>query len=476
MRKTFFIFLVFLFSVTYNIYGQNDTIWTLEKCIEYAHENNLTIKQQLLSADMNHNNLRQSKAAVLPSLNASASQNLNYGRTIDPYTNEFSSTNVSSNSFSISAGFDLFKGLQNYNTIKQTELDLKSSLEQLNEIKNNISINIGLAYLQILYSKELVKVNKNQLDVTQQQVEQTQKLVDAGSLPQGSLLEIQAQEALEEVQLINAQNQLRTNYLQLTQLLDKKNTDNFKIAVPEFSDLKEIQTLPTVEEVYNAALNLPQIKKVEYQLQSAEYGLNIAKGNRSPQLSFSASYGTGYSDARQLYDMELTDQTQVIGYLQNDPTQLVETAVMETVAKNYPFTDQLADNASTMLSFRLTIPVFNKLQIQTAIDNSQIQIESTKLTLKLEKQNLYKEIQQAHNDALAALANYEGNQKAVESMKESFKYTEQKFKVGLVTSIEYNTAKNQLMKAESDFLQAKYEFIFNKSILNFYMGNPLKLE
>ena len=277
--------------IFFSLPGISQEIWTLEKCINYAYENNIRIKQQELNAKYSKNTLIQSKAEALPNLNAQANHNYSFGRAVDPYTNTFSTENVISDNFSLSSSVTLFNGFQIINTIKQNQFNLLASIQDVEKMKNDISLNIASAYLQILFNEELLEIATNQLEIIQQQVERTKNLVDAGSLAKGSLLEIEAQTALENLQMVNAQNQLNISYLTLTQLLDLDSVGGFKIEHPQFPDLEEENLIPSVNQVYLEAINnLPQIKSAEYQLLGYERGLAIARGTRSPRLSLSASY------------------------------------------------------------------------------------------------------------------------------------------------------------------------------------------
>jgi len=425
--------------------------WTLKECVDYAHENNISIKQMSLRSKTYKANLTQSKAALLPSLNASVSDNFNYGRSIDPYTNKYTENNVQSLNTSISSSVNIFTGLRKYNTIKQNKYTLASSREEFEEIKNSIALQVATAYLQILFDKELVDVSKRQIEISKSQENRTQILVNAGSLAKGNLLEIQAQLANENVNLINSENNLKTSYLNLTQLLDLDTVKNFEIEVPIIEEPSEEIIIVNTDTIYEASTNLPRIKKEEYNLQSAETALKISKGGISPTLYLQASYGTGYSSAAQKYDP-----------ITSEPLP-------------YNNNDQLNDNLKFSFTVGLSIPIFNNLQVRTNIINSKINIESSKYQLQLAKNNLYKDIQQARNSAYAALAKHKASKKAVDAQKESFSYTQKKFNLGLVNSVDYNTAKNQLTKSESDMVQSKFDFIFRINILNFYRGIPFEL-
>jgi len=446
-----------LLSVIISGLSAQDKYWTLEECINHAVDNNITIKQQELQTRLQENNLEQSKFELLPSLNGSANNNWSFGRALDETTYQFTEEEtVRSNSFYASAGLTLFSGLQNYNTIKRNSYNVDASFQDLQNVKDDISLNVALAYLQILLNKELVSVTTNQLQTTSEQIKKTSKMVDAGSLPKGNLLEVQAQAAREELQLINMQNQLDLSYLNIIQLLELESAEGFEIIVPDLNiDATAIVT-EGVNDIYNTASRIrPQVKSAELRLKSAEYDLKIAKGGRSPRLNMNTTFNTGYSSIRQKI-------------LNIDPVEGIEYG-------EYPLSEQLNDNISYGIGLSLSIPVFNGWQVNTAISNSKINIRSNKYSLENTKKQLYKDIQQAYADAQASLKSYHASMKAVESMQEAFRYTEQKFNVGMLTPVEYNTSKAQLLNAESELAQAKYEYVFKIKVLDFYRGLPLKL-
>ncbi len=453
---TIFLFLVFS-TVSFHASAQDK--WSLEKCIDHAHENNIQVKQQSLNIEYGENNLKQSKFNLLPNLNASANNSYSFGRALDETTYEFTEDErVISANASINSSITLFNGLQNYNSIKRNEFELKAAIQNVEKLKNDISLNIASAYLQILFNMELLDVAKKQLEITQLQVERTSKLVDAGSLARGALLEIEAQAAAEDLQVVTAQNQLDLSYLTLTQILDLDSVGGFEIKIPELESVTAVPISVTVLSVYQDAQKiLPQIKSARYQLSSAEKSLDLAMAGRSPRLTLSAYYGSGYSDIRQ----------KLIG---------IDPETYQPIYEDYPFWEQMNDNASTTVSLGLSIPIFNRWQVNTNISNARLNFMNQRFELENKKNILYKNIQQAYSDATAAQKKYFSAQEALESMQESFKYTEQKFEVGLVNAVDYNTAKNQLARTESDLLQAKYDYIFRMKILDFYRGIPIRLE
>ncbi|MBI4645840.1 MAG: TolC family protein [Bacteroidia bacterium] len=471
------ILIIFSFFCHCFIIAFSQQKWTLETCIDYAVKNNLQIKQQELNKQYSKNTLLQSKAGILPTLNGYSTQQYNFGRSVDPFTNDFTENNVRSNNFSVSSSLTLFNGLQNYNTIQRNKFNLLASQYDIDKTINDISLKIASAYLQILFNQEMLGIAKTQLEITKQQAERTAKLVEAGSLPHGNLLEIEAQLASEELQAVNAENQSALSYLTLIQLIEFDSAAGFDIIKPVLPEINEQSLNITVEQAYQEALkNLPQIKSAEYKLKSAEKGLSVAEGSRSPRLSMSANWGTGFSSAIENYKITDTVFSSILaGYTQSGEDVYNYNFDVEYETETRPFEDQINDNLSTTLTFSLSIPIFNGLQTYSSVSNAKINVLNQQYQLQSVKNQLYREIQQAHADAFSALKKYVASKKAVSSMDEAFRYSEQKFNLGLMNQIDYNIAKNQLTKASSDLLQAKYEYIFKSKILEFYMGNPIKL-
>ena len=444
-RTSLALTLLFFFNIAGGVKAQ-DT-WSLEKCITYALENNLQVKQQNLAVETKENALTVAKMAHLPTFNASASHSYSFGRAIDYGSNQVSN-DIISTSFSINANLTLFNGFEILNSRKQSQTNYLAAKSDVETIKNSIAIQIALGYLQILFNDELVNSTATQVELSKMQVERTRVLVNAGSLPEGNLFEMEAQLASDEAQLVNAQNQLDLAYLTLTQMLDLKSAESFRIEKPTNVDVEEKLAATNPQEIFNISMGImPQIKGSELNVESANYGLKIAKGRYYPQLSLGASYSSG---ARQ--------------FLKENP-----------LVAEVPFETQIRDNASTYIGFSLSIPIFNGLQTRKGVSNAKINLSSSQIDLENQKNSLYKDIQQAYADALAALKKYKSTQKSLQALEEAFRYSEQKFNLGMVTSIDYTTAKNKLAKAQTDLLQAKYEFIFKSKILDFYKGEALKL-
>jgi len=446
-RKIFTIGFVMLLSPLLLFSQQKQ--WTFEECIAHALENNIQIKQQEIMTRYQESTLEQSKLNLLPSLNGSANHYYSFGRAYDKTSNRYTEgETVQSNSFNVGSNMSIFNGLVNYNTIQKNKYELLATEQDLEGFRDNISLSVALAYLQILLNNELVATTASQVELTNQQIDRTRKLVDAGSLARGNLLDIEAQAAREELQLITLQNQLAISLLTLAQLLELPSAESFEIEIPEIS-VAPVAFESNPDSIYSVAEKIrPEVLGAEYKLRGAEYDLAIAKGGRSPQISFGASWNTAYSDNR------------------------IDLVTLEP----YDFKTQLDINRNAAVGFSLNIPILNGWMVNTQIKNSRLGIENSRYALENTKKQLYKNIQQAYTDATGALKRYYSSQKAVSSMEEAFRYAEQKLDVGLVTAVDYNQSKTQLLNAQSEMAQAKYEYVFKTKVLDFYKGIPLSLQ
>jgi outer membrane protein len=318
---------------------------------------------------------------------------------------------------------------------------------------DDISLNIATGYLQILFYNELAKTAEKQLKATELQAQRLKTLVDAGALAEGDYFTIEAQKASENSQFVSAQNNLFIARLTLAQMLDLPNLDGFEIEYPDLDMATQPSLSIKPDQIYEYALETqPSIKSAQSKVKSSEIGLSMAQGGQSPTLSLQGSLGTGYSGAAQVFD----------------------TLTNEYITKSW--NDQINDNFNKSFSINLNVPIFNGWSTRTNISRAKINVENQKYNLELSKLQLRKTIQQAYVDAKAALNNYEASTAGVNAAHESFRYAEQKFNVGTLNSVDYNNAKKDLEKAESDQLRAKYEFIFKSTVLDFYMGKPLTLK
>ncbi len=440
-----------------NIYAQE--LWSLERCIEYAYENNLSIQQSVLDVYSADEDLQQSKLNMLPNLNGSVSEAYNWGRTLDPQLNLFVTQQTQQFRLGLSSEITLFNGLQQINNVKQKQFDYLAKKYDSDKIRNDISLNIAASYLLILFNIELVNNAQRQVDISKEQIDRTEKQVEAGVLARGNLYDIQAQGANDEANLITARNNLMLAYLDLKQFLDIEAGAEFDIEKPEL-EITETPTLLPPEVIYNTAVTImPEIKSAESSLESVDRQLSMARGMRSPRLYASGQYGTTFSD--QIYE--------VVG---EDPITGFPIRGSDVKA----FDKQLVDNRFGGLFFGLQIPIFNGYQVSTNIKKTKVYREAVEINLAQQKLILRKNIETAYADAIAAYQTYIARKKSVEAFQESFKYMEEKFNVGMVNATEYNVSKIQLSTAESELANAKYDYIFKVKVLDFYLGKGISLE
>ncbi|RZT97311.1 outer membrane protein [Ancylomarina subtilis] len=464
MKKIFLVAL--LFSLVLGVKAQEK--WSLKKCIDYANEHNISLQLKKLDADVQANNTKQSKLDMLPSLRGGVDYGFNYGRTLNS-TNTYSDQNIESGSLSVSSNLTLFEGFKKRNTLKQNELDLKASLQDVEKAKEDLALNITSYYLDILFKKELLQVAKDQLKITQLQIERTEVLVEAGTLPKGTLMEQKAQAAQEDLTVVNSQNNLDLSLLDLAQLLDLEQIENFDISIPQLPVVNATQSMIDPESVFSNSLKFrPGIKSANLRLESSEKGLSIAKSQRTPSLSMYASWGSSYSnDFPEIGTLVDGTGNPILDDLGNPQRTVIRSEMR--------LSDQLRSRERKAFGFQLNIPIFNGGIVNRNISNAKVNIDRSRLNLENTKNVLRKEIQQAHANAIAAMKKYFSSQTAVSSTEEAFRYTEEKFNLGLVNSVDYNEAKNNLLRSKSNLLQAKYEYIFRTKIIDFYNGVEISL-
>jgi outer membrane protein len=465
--------LLVLLLMTAAFTGRSQYAWDLQACINYAVKHNISLKQSALNNEVNKNNAEQSKAAVLPSLNAGASHIYNFGQTIDRFTNTFASARVLSQNFYIASNVVLWSGLSQYNNVKANEYTYLSGVELLKQQEYDLALNVANAYIGVIFSEEILKVTQNQYSVTAEQLDRTTKLVEAGAQAKSVEFDIRAQLANELLNVTTAENNFQIAVLSLRQLMNLDSVPNFNIVRPDIS-MQEGQLLENdVPMIYESGLKTqPGIKSGEYAILSAESFLKASRGRISPSLSFNATMGTGTSGlAKDILGVVYTGRNTPIGFTETGIP--VYSPEMEYLTRDKSFPNQFRDNVNKSLGLTLNIPLYNGLQTHTAIKNAKINAINARLSQDLTKQNLYKNIAQAHTNAKAALEKYNASRISVEAANESFQYAQQKFNAGAISAIDFSTSKNRLYAAESTLLQAKYDYVFKLKVLDYYQGKPL---
>ncbi len=472
-----------LFSTLFALSVSAQEKWDLQKCIDYALANNLTVQQSRLNIERAEIDLTQRKYALLPNLNAQATYGYNFGQRIDPFTNEFATERVLTNNFFMSSSLDIFNGFSKVNSIKREEARVSANQYDLATIQNDISLQLCLAYLQILRNMENAAIAQEQFNLTNSQVDRTEVLVEAGQLPQGSLYDIQSQAAQEELNLVNAENAIVLSRLSLTQLmqLTPEEAANFEVVKPDLSDEGTELLNNSAMDIYIKAKQLmPQIQTQEQRKIIADYDLKVANGNLYPNLSLSGSVGSGYSGANRILVGEGTSVGFVpIGQVQGTGTPVVslqpQTIYGDGDYNTKSFGDQLSDNFNQNLQLNLVIPIFNGLSARTNVNQAKINKLEADISYGQVSNQLRFDIEQAYADAKAAMNSYMAAQKAVAALKESFNYGQVRFDEGVINTVQFNDIKTQYTNAQSSMTNAKYDFVFRTKILDFYLGNPITL-
>ena len=443
---------VFVLGVT-NSQAQTDAEWTLERCISYAIENNIQIKQSALQQESARLDKTQSLAQMFPNLNASGGFNMNFGRNIDPGTNAFVNEQVNSNNWRVGSNVTLFNGLRLLNSFKQSQLDLIAAEYDVQGLGNDISMNIATAFMQVMFNEELLLVAQDQFDITSEQLARTVKLVDAGSLPEGMAFDVEAQLASNELQVINMENALSASVLALKQMLNLQASESFRIKRPDSDVPMEELGTTTVGTVYDHALNnWPQIKARETRLESARKSEQIAFASYTPTLSASGSVSTFFSSSFEDIDFTTFERTPI------------------------PYGDQMERNLSESVGLSLSVPIFNGLQSRTAVKKARLGRMNAELQLQDQKNQLYSSVQQAYNDAQAAKRQYDASDKSVNATEKAFEYAEQRYEVGMMNTLEFNTSSNNVARSRSELLRSKYDYIFKMKVLDFYQGKPITFD
>ncbi|WP_044137939.1 TolC family protein [Bacteroides oleiciplenus] len=420
--------------------------WTLRQCIDYAIEHNIDIRRTANTAEQSEVSVNTAKWARLPNLNGSAGQSWNWGRTqtaikdetTGDYSTVYVNTNSNSTSMSVSTSIPIFTGLEIPNQYALTKLNLKAAMADLEKAKEDISINIASAYLQVLFNKELHQVALGQVELSKEQLARISRLAELGKASPAEVAEAQARVAQDELKAVQADNNYQLALLDLSQLIELETPEGFTLSAPAVT--LDLLPLTPPDEVYQTAVTTKAaVQAAQYRLEGSKHNIRIAQSDFYPQLNLNGSLGTNY---------------------------------YSTLDRN--FSQQLRDNFSKYVGFSLSVPIFNRFSTRNRVRTARLQKENYSLQLDNVKKTLYKEIQQAWYTALASESKYTSSSTASNASAEAFRLMSEKYDNGKATAVEYNEAKQNLMKAQSDELQAKYEYLFRTKILDFYKGVPIE--
>jgi len=440
--------IIVLACVTTGMFGQTDTAWSLNQCIDYAIQYNLDVKRQELMLQSTNQDHLQSKMDLLPNLNGRIQHELGSGRVLDRGSYEWVDANVSQGDLGLRSEVSLFSGLQGYNNMKMNKANYLMNKEDLEGMEDNVTLQVMMGYLDLLRNQELVDVAEVKVEVTLSQVERMERLVEVGNEPQGKLLEVRAQLSTAKLTLTQAVNAREIARLDLIHIMNLQDGATFDIAKPLLPDPGTLN-IPELDSVFAYAMvNLPQIKSAEYGIESQERLLAIRRGARSPQLIASGMLYSNYSDG-----------------LANpiDPDE------------PYPISEQITNNQYKQVSMGLSFPFFNRWQTQTNINKAKLDLQDAEFQYFQAVLDMQQSMQQYHTEALAARDNYVSAMEAVANSDEAYRFADERFKVGTGTALELQEARNQLYESTSDMISSKFILIFYAKILDFYMGKEIVL-
>lgn len=420
--------------------------WTLRQCIDYAIEHNIDIRRTANAAEQNAVDVNTAKWARLPNLNANAGQSWNWGRTQTAIKNENTGdystvyVNASSNgtNMSFNTSIPIFTGLEIPNQYALTKLNLRAAIADLEKAKEDISINIASAYLQVLFNEELHQVALGQVQLSKEQYDRINRLAEVGKASPAEVAEAKSRVAQDEMNVVQTLNNYKLALLDLSQLIELETPESFALEAPA-ATLELIPLTPPDDIFQSALVNKPAIQAAQFRLEGSKHSIRIAQSYFYPQLSLNGSLGTNY---------------------------------YSTIDRN--FSQQMNDNFSKYVGFNLSVPIFNRLATRNRVRTARLQRDNQSLQLDNTKKVLYKEIQQAWYKAAAAESKYASSHTAVLASEESFKLMSEKYENGKANAVEYNETKQNLMKVQSDELQAKYDYLFSTKILDFYQGIPIE--
>lgn len=469
--------LVFAMLFGFGLTGQAQSKkWTLEECVRYALENNITIKQSELDLK---NATIDKKAALgnyLPSVNGNASHSWNIGLNQDVTTGILRNQTTQYSSVGLNAGVDIYKGLQNQNTLRKSKLSIIASQYQLLKMQEDISLNVASAFLQILSNKEDLKVKKEQLAIDEKRYARSEEMVNAGTIPRGDLFDLKATVATDKQNIAVSENNLLISKLSLAQLLQLKEFADFDV-VDDTNVMDENNILAQSPiEIYNKAKETrTELKLAQANLEIAEKNVAIAKGAYQPTLSAFYNFNTraSYSDVIRGTTPNLANPTSQIGYVQGTNQPVLQDNYTPVLGKADPILDQFSDNKGQSFGFQLSVPIFNGFSVKNNVERSKVSLEKSKIDLEQKSLDLQRNVYTAFTDARGALNTYESSTVTLEARQQAYNYAKEKYDVGLMNSFDFTQAQTLLTNAQSDVIRTKYDYMFKIKILEFYFGIPI---
>lgn len=456
--------------------------WDLQQCVDYALKNNISVRQADVQARIYALTYEQSRLTQYPSLNFQANGGYQFGRSIDPATNSFTTNEIFATSQSLNVGLDLFNWFSKRNTIAANKFQAEAYVAGAEKARNDVALNVANAYLQILLNAEQINISEVQVKQSIDQLNIVKKQVDAGALPELNLAELEAQLANDSSTLISAKANYTLSLLQLKAVLNIPAEQPFDVAIPPVEQIP-VESLGELDPavVYNMAIaNMPQQKINDLNLKAAEKNVAAVKGQMYPSLRLFGTLDSRYSTQDQLLQSFKTRPgTAVIGGVDvggiTYPVITTDPEIYDAVFRKRPFFTQLNNNFGQSIGLGLSIPIFNGGQARANWRRAQLNVESVQLQKEADAQTLKQDIYQAHTNAVAALQKFNASKKGVETSQKAYDYAKKRFDVGLLNTLDLITTQNNLFRAKINLVSAQYDYVFKMKLLEFYKGLGIKL-
>ncbi|MBL7885597.1 MAG: TolC family protein [Flavobacterium sp.] len=475
MKKSY-PYLFFLFFISLTSVAQTKK-WSLEECVDYALKNNISIKQTELELKTSDIDKKAAFGSFLPNLNANASHSWNIGLNQNITTGLLENQTTQFTSAGINSSVDIYNGLQNQNRYRRATLSKMAAQYQLDKMKDDISLNVANAYLQILFNKEAIKVQQEQLANNEKQLVRTTELVNAGVTPRGDLLDVKATVAGDKQRLVAAENALFLSKLSLVQILQLDDYKDFDVSEENVAVPTSAVMLQKPEDIIEKAKqSRVELKLANANLEVAEKDIKIAKGALQPSLSGFYNFSTraSYSDRVVGFELNSSNPTSVIGQVEGTGQNVLQPNFSPVLGKPDSLFNQFSDNKGHNFGVQLTVPVFNGFSAKNNIERSKVALERTKIAKQQAELDLERNVHTAITDAKGALNSYESAQSALEARTEAYNYAKEKYAVGMMNSFDFNQAQTLYLNAQSEVLRTKYDYIFKIKLVEFYFGIPIK--
>ena len=475
MKKNSCISLIIIALFSLGVNAQTKK-WTLEECVKYAVENNISIKQTALDSNTAIIDRKGAIGNFLPSLNINASHSWNVGLNQDITTGLLQNQTTQFTAAGANVGVNIYNGLQNQNTLRRANLSIVAAKYQLLKMQEDIALNVANAFLQVLFNKENLKVQNQQLAINEQQYDRSDQLVKAGSIPRGDLLDIKATVATNKQNVIMAENVLLISKLSLAQLLQLKDFEEFDVVdTTDINDENNIMA-ETPNAIYSKALEgRTELKIARINLEIAEKSVAIAKGAYQPTVQgfYNFNSRVAYGDRIIGFAPNVLNPTSISGIVEGTNQNVLSPNFTRILGNASPFFDQFIDNKGQSFGVQLSIPVFNGFTARNNVARSKVSLERSKIAVEQQDLDLQRNVFTAFADSKGALNAYESATVAVEARQVAYDYAKERYDVGLMNSFDFNQSQTLLTNAQSEVLRTKYDYIFKIKILEFYFGIPL---